>query len=70
MFMIRLPEPHQLRPLGQALRDLVEKYERVPLGHPLRHNLSRMIRLLTAELTRFELAPGEDQPRSVVPKNG
>lgn len=52
-----IPEPHQLRSLGGALCDLVQKYDRTPIDHPFRLDLGRMIRVLAIELTRVEVVP-------------
>lgn len=50
--MIALPHDllNQLRPLSQALADLVAKHGGMHLNHPERHDLARMIDLLEAEI--------------------
>lgn len=41
---------NRLRPLQQALADLVIKHDGMRHDHPVRHDLARMIQLLEAEI--------------------
>jgi len=52
--------PHNVlaerRSLARALCDLIEKHDRVPLNHPKRLELGRLIRLLSVEITHAKIA--------------
>jgi hypothetical protein len=41
---------HEPRSIEDALADLIEKRDRLPLGHPGRLDLERMIGVLEAEI--------------------
>jgi hypothetical protein len=50
--MVNLPNEilNRIRPLQQALADLVSKHNGMQHNHPVRHDLARMIQLLEAEI--------------------
>jgi hypothetical protein len=50
--MVNLPDEilNRLRPLQQALADLVSKHDGMQNNHPVRRDLARTIQLLEAEI--------------------